>query len=85
MASPAGTHSTKMFTGGARHATAELVRATRAAKRAAGAVKGAEAMPTPEAVDWYHLNANAWKRCGAMSVFRMRGSGTALFTGGRDV
>eukprot|EP00965_Chrysotila_dentata_P231284 6198257-Pleurochrysis_carterae.AAC.1 len=45
----------------------------------APAAKGFEATPAPEPIDGQRLNASAWKRCRAMSIFRMMGSGTALF------
>eukprot|EP00965_Chrysotila_dentata_P032861 1095530-Pleurochrysis_carterae.AAC.1 len=86
MVSPASTHATEMFTGDARHAAAELLRPTRAAKRVAGTLRGSDTSSAPKLIDWKSLSASTWKRYGAMSIVRTKGNGmTLVFTAGRDV
>eukprot|EP00965_Chrysotila_dentata_P057561 1909558-Pleurochrysis_carterae.AAC.1 len=85
MASPASAAAVDMFKGQAERAAAALMRATRAAKKAASATQGADDSLPSRPIDWQGMSASAWKRFGALSAFRMRNSGTVLFTEGRDV
>eukprot|EP00965_Chrysotila_dentata_P118533 3918871-Pleurochrysis_carterae.AAC.1 len=74
-----------MFQGGAAQAAAALLRAVRAAKRAAGGTRSVEETIQAKQVDWASLNASAWKRLGVLTVFRMKSSGAVFFTAGRDI
>eukprot|EP00965_Chrysotila_dentata_P036875 1227320-Pleurochrysis_carterae.AAC.1 len=74
-----------MFQSEAAAATAALQRATRTARRAAQAERGTDGPAPPRPVDWETLSASVWKRHGALSAFRMKGTGTIYFTAGRDV
>eukprot|EP00965_Chrysotila_dentata_P121493 4016635-Pleurochrysis_carterae.AAC.1 len=85
MATPPSAVAAEMFQGEAARATAALQRAIRAAMRATQVGRGLDDPAPPKPVDRENLSASAWKHHGALSAFRMKGTGTVYFTAGRDV
>eukprot|EP00965_Chrysotila_dentata_P017581 584031-Pleurochrysis_carterae.AAC.2 len=75
MATPPSAAAAEMFQGEAARATAALQRATKAARRAAKAGRDLEDLARPKPDDTESPSANAWKRYGALSAFRMKGKG----------
>eukprot|EP00965_Chrysotila_dentata_P001877 61961-Pleurochrysis_carterae.AAC.1 len=71
------------FDEGAARAAAALGSAARAARRALGATK-TDGSPQVAAVDWAALDIKGWAKHGALSAFKLKGSGLVLYTGGRD-
>eukprot|EP00965_Chrysotila_dentata_P180590 5961772-Pleurochrysis_carterae.AAC.1 len=75
--------ASEKFNAGAARAAAALSGAARAARRALGATK-ADGSYQVAAVDWASLDIKGWAKHGALSAFKLKGSGLVLYTGGRD-
>eukprot|EP00965_Chrysotila_dentata_P029605 984418-Pleurochrysis_carterae.AAC.1 len=75
MAMPEGAEAHDFFSTGARGALTQIVRAVRGAKRAAKQPRELTTSVQPTPVGWATITEHMWQRCGALTLFRMRGSG----------
>eukprot|EP00965_Chrysotila_dentata_P049073 1627846-Pleurochrysis_carterae.AAC.1 len=71
------------FNAGAARAAAALSGNARAAKRALSATK-ADELSQVATVEWAGLDIKGWAKHGALSAFKLKGSGLVLYTAGRD-
>eukprot|EP00965_Chrysotila_dentata_P199896 6179652-Pleurochrysis_carterae.AAC.6 len=84
MMTPAsGERASEKFNAGAARAATALSGAARAARRALGATK-ADGLSQVAAVDWAGFDIKGWSKHGALSAFKLKGSGLMLYTAGRD-